>query len=490
MAARCGRSRGLRPGGELSHPDQYGEHQQERSAKKRSDRREQRWTPDGIELAEVRPDMLRRSADGRRAWVRVKVSEFGRDATPKVVVAEAQAHQVRQSAEFGQDGAREVVVAEDQHPQVRQAAEFGHPGAHHGGARMGVCSAGSVTHRYTAGTSPHTQNGRCMTTLSPAVGRQVAESDLAFGEPAATRNGTRVTECPVMDRVGDFLHFMSAVRGSSRNTIDAYRTDLTQLISFAAEHCTEGAEPSASDINLDVVAGYVAWLDDRGYAPATIARRVAAAKSFCSYLLAHGDIVEDVAAALAAPRVPTTQPRPLTPQQVVALLGQPQAESTPQGIRDAAMIELTYATGMRVTELVSLDLDSVRTEPRPGAVYCAGYRGRGRTLPVYDRAMDGVERYIATARPTLLSGRQQEALFVGRGGSRLSRQSFWAILKRYAEAAGIVANVTPQTLRDSFATHMLDGGASAREVQEMLGHANISTTQNYTRVTARHRDTN
>ena len=290
----------------------------------------------------------------------------------------------------------------------------------------------------------------------------------------------------VEDRIDAFLHYMSAERGSSRNTIDAYRNDLTRFASFSAERAGNGEVPQASSIDRDLITGYVGWLGERGYAPATIARKVAAVKSFCGYLLDHGDLTENPTASIDSPRAPKATPKPLSTQEVDALLRQPLTSTTPEAIRDSSMLELMYATGMRVTELVSLNLDSLHLTPRPGSVRCIGKGDRERTIPVYDRAMDAVERYLDESRPRLLKGRPQEALFVNRRGERLTRQGFWMILKNYARAAEIASRVTPHTLRHSFATHMLRGGASVRDVQELLGHANVSTTQIYTRLADSH----
>ncbi|MDE2696155.1 MAG: site-specific integrase, partial [Chloroflexota bacterium] len=201
----------------------------------------------------------------------------------------------------------------------------------------------------------------------------------------------------MQDRIDAFLHYMSAERGSSRNTIDAYRNDLTRFASFSGEQVGDGDIPAASSIDRDLITGYVAWLGDRGYAPATVARKVAAVKSFCGYLLDHGDLTENPTASIDSPRAPKATPKPLSTQEVDALLKQPLTSETPEAIRDSSMLELMYATGMRVTELVSLNLDSLHLTPRPGSVRCIGKGDRERTIPVYDKAMDALERYLAAA---------------------------------------------------------------------------------------------
>ena len=289
----------------------------------------------------------------------------------------------------------------------------------------------------------------------------------------------------MQDRVHSFLHYMFAERGSSKNTIDAYRNDLTRFAEFAAERSGNGTV-AASAISRELITDYIAWLHERAYAPATVARKVAAVKSFCGFLLDHGDLASNPTAAIDSPRAPKPVPKPMTTNEVDTLLREPLTHGTPEAIRDSSMLELAYATGMRVTELVSLNLESLHLSPRPGYVRCIGKGEKERTIPVYDKALDAVERYLDDARPLLLKDRPQVALFVNRRGERLTRQGFWLILKGYADSADIDTHVTPHTLRHSFATHMLRGGASVRDVQELLGHANVSTTQVYTQLADGH----
>ena len=311
-------------------------------------------------------------------------------------------------------------------------------------------------------------------------------------------------------RVAAFLHYMSAERGSSKNTIDAYRNDLSGFSEFVQRErgtddngdagASNGAGnrsddlPDANDaadaiaeLDRELILDYIAWLADsgpggKGYAKATVARKVAAVKSFCSFLLDAGDLTSNPTASVDSPRAPKPVPQPLSTAEVDLLLRAPLAHDSAEAARDAAMLELMYATGMRVTELVSLNMDSIHLTPRPGYVRCLGKGAKERTIPVYDQAARSIERYLEEARPTLLRNRPQSALFVNRRGERLTRQGFWLILKGYAKQAKIASHVTPHTLRHSFATHMLRGGASLRAVQELLGHANVSTTQVYTQL--------
>jgi len=290
----------------------------------------------------------------------------------------------------------------------------------------------------------------------------------------------------VEERVTAFLHYLSAERGSSKNTIDAYRNDLSGFAAFAVAHGKNGSSPDASEIDRDLINGYIADLNGRQYAKSTVARKVAAVKSFCAFLLDHGDLTSNPTAAIDSPRAPKPVPKPMTTQEVDALLLAVRQADTPEAIRDTAMIELVYATGMRVTELVSLNLDSLHLSPRPAWVRCVGKGAKERTIPVHEQASLALERYLDQGRPALLKNRTQTALFVNRRGERLTRQGFWLILKGYVKAAGIKTHVTPHTLRHSFATHLLRGGASVRDVQELLGHANVSTTQVYTQLADRH----
>ena len=289
----------------------------------------------------------------------------------------------------------------------------------------------------------------------------------------------------MQDRVDDFLHYLSAERGSSKNTTDAYRNDLGGFSRFIAERT--GAPDSSPDaIDRAVVEGYIADLNTRYASKATVARKVAALKSFCAFLLDHGDLTTNPTAQVDSPRAPKPVPKPMTTDEVDALLSEPKKYDSAEATRDAAMLELMYATGMRVTELVSLNMDSLHIDPAPAWVRCLGKGSKERTLPVAHRAIAAITGYLDISRPALLKNRPQTALFVNRRGERLTRQGFWLILKGYAKSADIVGHVTPHTLRHSFATHLLRGGASVRDVQELLGHANVSTTQVYTQLADEH----
>jgi integrase/recombinase XerD len=284
--------------------------------------------------------------------------------------------------------------------------------------------------------------------------------------------------------VNDFLEFLSVEKGASGNTIAAYRNDLSQLELFVAS--TNGATIKWPSVSQASILDYIMFLKTKTYAEATVARKVAAVKSFFGYLQAEGKLGANPAESLVSPKVGRSLPKPLTVQEIDELLEQPSRRNTPEAKRDRAMLELMYATGLRVTELVSLNVgDAYLDVPKP-YVRLVGKGNRERQIPLLEQPAQEVSEYIKFARPRLVGERRETALFVNRRGERLTRQGFWLILKAYAHDAGIEGRVTPHTLRHSFATHMLRGGMDIHKVQELLGHANISTTQVYTQVSREH----
>ncbi|HEY7465992.1 MAG TPA: site-specific tyrosine recombinase XerD [Dehalococcoidia bacterium] len=285
--------------------------------------------------------------------------------------------------------------------------------------------------------------------------------------------------------VTEFLEFLSVEKGASGNTIAAYRNDLGQLEDFIAGK-KNGHLIQWPLINQNQVMEYILHLKSQSYAEATVARKVAAVKSFFSFLQAEGKLKANPTEQLASPKVGKMLPKPLSVQEIDELLEQPARRSTPEAKRDRAMLELMYATGLRVTELVSLDIEDVQLEGEKPYVRLVGKGNRERQIPLLDQPVQELSEYIRFARPRLVGEREETALFVNRRGERLTRQGFWLILKGYSAAAGIRGRVTPHTLRHSFATHMLRGGMDIHKVQELLGHANISTTQVYTQVSREH----
>lgn len=282
-----------------------------------------------------------------------------------------------------------------------------------------------------------------------------------------------------------FIDELSTERGFSVNTVAAYRNDLSQFSSYLSAPPSEDRLeplPSWSGLTADHLGRYLSHMYSRQYAASTVARKTAAIKSFCHYLTSMGIVREDPSATLAAPRVDRYVPRAISEEEVDRLLAQPRAAARsrrPDALRDLAMIETLYASGMRVSELVALDIEDVDFET--GQVACPGKAGRRRQVPLRMQALDALDDYLKNGRPELADP-SEDALFVNHRGTRLTRQGFWLILKAYAEDAKI-DNLTPHTLRHSFATHALRDGAELREVQQLLGHVSISTTQVYKLVT-------
>lgn len=282
-----------------------------------------------------------------------------------------------------------------------------------------------------------------------------------------------------------FLNYLTVEKGFSQNTISAYHNDLSQMADFAHDEAgNKGLPPSWEGFGRQGVLSYQLNLKERGYTDTTRARKMAAANSFFSFMKDEGRLKDDPTEGVVSTRVGRSLPKPITINQVQKLLAQPDKINTPEAKRDKAILELLYASGMRVSELVSLNLDDIDLEG--GYVRCFGKGHKERMIPIYQQAAVCVQNYLKNTRPHLVHTEAEKALFVNHRGDRLTRQGLWQILKGYAKDAGLDSEVTPHTLRHSFATHMLNGGADLRSVQELLGHANISTTQVYTHLTDEH----
>ena len=281
--------------------------------------------------------------------------------------------------------------------------------------------------------------------------------------------------------VESFLDYLAVERGYSPNTLAAYRNDLTQFSRYLQRDYD-----TWDKVRKDVIIHYMLHLRERGYAPSTVARKVASLRSFFHFMEAEGRIHTDPTATLESPRAGRHLPRALSPEEMERLLAQPAKEDTPKALRDRAILELLYATGMRVSELVSLNLDNV--DLQKGSVRCLGKGSKERIMPIHAQAVHTLEQYLERARDKIPGKDEDEkALFLNMRGGRLTRQGLWLIVKKYAKAAGLGTDITPHILRHSFATHVLAGGLNLRQVQELLGHRSISTTQVYTRVTSERR---
>jgi integrase/recombinase XerD len=282
-----------------------------------------------------------------------------------------------------------------------------------------------------------------------------------------------------------FLHYVAVERGMSPNTVAAYRNDLAGFVDFFTNEADPGdALRDWRNITPLHVNAVLEDMDERGYSPATRSRKIAALRSFMRYLVEERVLDEDPSSHIRTPRAGRPVPEVLSAGDVEALLETAAQGTAVEERRDHTMIELMYAAGLRVSELVSLDVGDVNL--RSATVRTMGTGSKERVVPLHEFAIDAVENYLIAIRPELAVGARTDAMFLGRRGKRLTRQGFWQRLRRIAIAAGIDARLTPHTLRHSFATHLLQGGASLRHVQELLGHSSISTTQIYTHLTSEH----
>jgi integrase/recombinase XerD len=271
-----------------------------------------------------------------------------------------------------------------------------------------------------------------------------------------------------------FLEHLVVERGLAQNSLEAYRRDLARYLAHLAGR---GQDPAALD--RTEVPRYLLALREAGLSPRSVARHLSAIRQFHRFLLREGAAGTDPTAHVDSPRPWRRLPGVLSIEEVDRFLAAP-VPATPQGLRDRAMLELMYASGLRVSELVGLKLADM--DLAVGVVRVVGKGNKERLVPVGEAAAVRLRAYQADGRPRLESGRPSPFLFLGRHGRGLTRQAFWQLIKRQAAAAGIRKSVTPHTLRHSFATHLLERGADLRAVQLMLGHADIGTTQLYTHV--------
>ena len=280
-----------------------------------------------------------------------------------------------------------------------------------------------------------------------------------------------------MDDITRYGAYLTEEKRASQNTVSSYLRDVTQFAEFleTSQGCT------LREADSDMVRNYMSWMQGRGKSTASVTRFLASVKSFYNYLMAQGDVKINPAKGVAAAKVERKYPEILTSKEVELFLEQPQCVDA-KGFRDHAMLELLYATGIRVSELISLDMKDLNLAA--GFIRCEN-RGKERIIPLYHAAVKAIQDYVKTIRPQLIADSNERALFVNMNGERMSRQGFWKIIKHYQETAGIQKDITPHTLRHSFAVHLLENGADLRSIQEMLGHADISSTQIYTHVVKR-----
>lgn len=276
-----------------------------------------------------------------------------------------------------------------------------------------------------------------------------------------------------------FMQYLSVDKGLSTSTLESYNRDVTQFLAFAGERGVSAVD----EIRKSHVVQYLASLRGAGRATATVNRNTVSLRAFFHYLLKEHLIGQDPTLDMESMKPSKKPPMVLSVEEIEQLLAAPD-EDTSQGKRDKAMLELLYATGIRVSELISLNVDDVQTEMK--FARCTGASGKERVVPIGALAAESVAGYTSGMRDKLLRGNPDEpALFLNSLGGRLTRQGFWKIIKKYAREANIEQDITPHTLRHSFAAHLLEGGADLRSVQQMLGHSDISTTQIYSGIARR-----
>lgn len=271
--------------------------------------------------------------------------------------------------------------------------------------------------------------------------------------------------------VQEYISYLHNVKHTSNNTEMSYKRDLLKVCHFMQERGIN----SATAVKEQDLKAYIHALEEQKLAAATVSRNIASIKAFFLYLFSEGKIQNDAALCLKAPKIEKKMPEILTMGEVSALLEQANGDS-PKEIRDKAMLELLYATGIRVTELISLKVSDVNLPMH--FIMCRDPH-KERMIPFGTQAHDALERYLGGVRAEMVEDKSSEILFVNCSGKPMSRQGFWKLIKFYAKKAGITADITPHTLRHSFAAHLVENGADLKSVQEMLGHSDISTTQIY-----------
>lgn len=276
----------------------------------------------------------------------------------------------------------------------------------------------------------------------------------------------------MLDLISAYENYLTKVKQASSNTVSSYMRDIRQFAAWLQQ----SEEKDVVDATQQNISGYMDALEQEGRSGATKSRNLASLKNFYSYLVTSGFLEQTPVTEIRVERGAKKLPQILTNREIELLLAQP-APVDPKGCRDKAMLEVMYATGMRVTELIDLDLSDVNLEQ--GIVKCAGSK-KTRSIPLYPAALKALGLYLRDYRAGMLAEPDEPALFVNVNGTRMSRQGFWKILKHYQDTAHIEKEITPHTLRHSFAVHLLENGADLGSVQELMGHSDISSTQMYT----------
>ncbi len=275
----------------------------------------------------------------------------------------------------------------------------------------------------------------------------------------------------MLDLIRAYENYLTKVKQASANTVASYMRDIRQYAEWIRDLAVEPVEATQQNI-----AGYLAHLESDGRSAATVSRTLASLKNFYSYVVSSGFMEQTPVVDIHVDRGEKKLPQILTGREIELLLAQPVCVDA-KGYRDKAMLEVMYATGMRVTELIDLNVEDVNLEG--GIIKCSGTR-KSRMIPLYPAALKALSTYLAGVRDTMIADPNEQALFVNVSGERMSRQGFWKILKHYQSTAHIDKEITPHTLRHSFAVHLLENGADLDSLQELMGHCDISSTQMYT----------
>ena len=281
----------------------------------------------------------------------------------------------------------------------------------------------------------------------------------------------------MLDLIQAYENYLSKVKQASENTISSYMRDIRQF----ADWLRRKQDLDVYEAEQLNIAAYMQYLEDAGKSGATVSRCLASLKNFYAYLVSSGFVEKTPVTDIRVDRGEKKLPQILNGREIELLLAQPVCVD-PKGFRDKAMLEVLYATGLRVSELISLDLDDINL--KIGYINCAG-NGTARVVPIYAEAIKAVKDYLDKSRNILCFDESVKALFVNINGKRMSRQGFWKILKKYKDEAGIPKEITPHTLRHSFALHLLENGADLKSIQELLGHSDISSTQIYSEIASK-----
>ena len=277
------------------------------------------------------------------------------------------------------------------------------------------------------------------------------------------------------EEIKSFAEYLQNEKKTAKNTLLSYERDLRKM----ADYFEQKGKENLTDLTADDMSGYMEHMKEEGKKASTLSRSVASIKSFYQFVIRRGDVKEDLSAVLKAPRVEKKLPSVLALEDVDVLLAQPSGSSDKE-VRDKAMLELLYATGIRVSELLALSLDNLNLKKGYITIQASG--GRERIVPFTKEARDALNKYLTQVRERILDAEGSNILFVNMSGKPMSRQGFWKIIKYYTKRAGIEADITPNTLRHTFAAHLVKNGANLHAVQEMMGHSDFSSTQKYTQI--------